>query len=235
MRIQRFTPAVTQIFNLIPTDAGRPVAHLASNLVGYDHLVEDLEAVLDTLVAKEIEVQTKAGGWFSLRIRPYRTLDNVIEGAVVTLIDVTELKRAREAQRETEDLRRLAVVVRDAPAAITVQDPQGHILAWNPAAERLYGFSESEALARNVGDLTPEPLRADALARVRRLRGSEVLQPYRTQRVCKDGRVVDVRVIATALVNNAGEAYAIATTEQEIAADRWEEVEGGHQEGRGHE
>jgi len=62
-----------------------------------------------------------------------------------------------------------------------------------------------------------------------------VLQPYRTQRVCKDGHVVDVRVIATALVNHAGEAYAIATTEQEIAADRWQEVEGGHQEGRGHE
>lgn len=83
LNIQRFTPAITQVINLIPTDVGRPVGHILSNLEGYDRLTEDLREVLDTLVPKEVEVRSKAGGRFILRIRPYRTLENVIEGGVV--------------------------------------------------------------------------------------------------------------------------------------------------------
>ena len=61
LRILRFTPAATQIINLIPSDVGRPVGHIVSNLVGYDRLVADVQAVLDTLVPKEVEVQTTDG------------------------------------------------------------------------------------------------------------------------------------------------------------------------------
>ena len=61
LRIQRFTPAVTQVINLILTDVGRPVGHIVSNLVGYDRLVADVRAVLDTLVPREVEVQTTGG------------------------------------------------------------------------------------------------------------------------------------------------------------------------------
>jgi len=95
LRILRFTPAVTQIINLIPGDTGRPVGHIASNLVGYDRLVDDARIVLDTLVPKEVEVQTADGRWYTLRILPYRTLDNVIEGVVVTFFDVTDMKHAQ--------------------------------------------------------------------------------------------------------------------------------------------
>ena len=132
LRILRFTPAVTQVINLILTDVGRPVGHIVSNLTGYDSLVADVKAVLDTLVPKEVEVQTKAGAWFLLRIRPYRTLENIIEGAVITFVDITEMKRVQQALREVNALRRLAVVLRDANDAITVQDMEGCILAWNP-------------------------------------------------------------------------------------------------------
>ena len=93
LRILRFTPAVTQVINLILTDVGRPVGHIVSNLVGYDRLVADVQAVLDTLVPKEVEVQTKAGAWYLMRIRPYRTLENVIEGAVITFVDITETEK----------------------------------------------------------------------------------------------------------------------------------------------
>ena len=94
LRILRFTPAATRIINLIQTDVGRPVGHIVSNLVGYDRLVEDVQAVLDTLVPKEVEVQTTAGDWYLMRIQPYRTLDNVIEGAVITFVDITEMQAA---------------------------------------------------------------------------------------------------------------------------------------------
>ena len=120
--------------------------------------------MLDTLVPKEVEVQTKAGAWYLLRIRPYRTLENVIEGAVITFTEITEMKKAQAALRESEALRRLAVVVRDAHDAITVQDLEGRILAWNPGAERMYGWSEAEALTMNIRDLIPEGQREEALA-----------------------------------------------------------------------
>jgi len=215
LRIQRFTPAVTQVINLILTDVGRPVGHIVSNLAGYDRLVEDVEAVLDTLAPKEIEVQTKSGAWYLLRIRPYRTLENVIEGAVITFTEITEMKKAQATLRESEALRRLAVVVRDASDAVLVQDMEGHVLAWNPGAERMYGWSEAETMAMNIRDLIPEGQRDDALAVVQQLARAEVLEPYCSQRIARDGRIVEVWLTATALVNETGQAYAIATTERE--------------------
>src|SRR5208283_3446117 len=212
----RFTPTVTQVINLILTDVGRPVGHIVSNFAGYDRLVEDVKAVLDTLVSKEIEVQTKAGGWYLLRIRPYRTLENVIECAVITATEITEMRNAQAALRESEALRHLAVVVRDAHDAILMQDFEGRILAWNPAAEKMYGWSEAEALTMNIRDLIPEDQQEKSLAIVKQLARAEVLEPYRLQRTAKGGRTVEVWLTATALMNETGEAYAIATTEREM-------------------
>jgi two-component system CheB/CheR fusion protein len=107
------------------------------------------------------------------------------------------------------------VVVLDAHDAITVQDMEGRILAWNPAAERMYGWSEAEALALNIRELIPESQRKDALAVVQQLARAKVLEPYRAQRLAKDSRIVEVWLTATALVKDAGEIYAIATTERE--------------------
>jgi len=90
LHILRFTPAVQAIINLIASDIGRPVSHLAFNLVGYDHLLTDIQTVLDTLVPMASKVQTLNGKWYSLRIQPYRTLDNVIEGAVISFVDISE-------------------------------------------------------------------------------------------------------------------------------------------------
>ena len=216
LRIQRFTPAVTQVINLILSDVGRPVGHIVSNLVGYDRLVDDVREVLDSLAPKEVEAQTRMGAWFLLRIRPYRTQENVIEGAVITFTEITEMKKARAALRESEVLRRLAVVVRDAHDAITVQDLEGCILAWNPGAERMYGWSEAEALAMNIRDLIPEGRREEALAVLRQQSQAEVMEPYRMQRIAKDGLTVEIWLTATALVNDSGGVYAIATTERKV-------------------
>jgi two-component system CheB/CheR fusion protein len=216
LNILRFTPEAKNIINLINHDIGRPVSHIVSNLVGYHHLTADVQSVLDTLVSKEVDVQTTAGKWYIMRILPYRTLDNVIEGAVITFIDITEIVRIREALLKANDLLRLAVVVRDANDAITVQDFDGRILAWNQGAERIYGWSENEALAMNILDSIPHELRKKELARVHQLSKAEILKPYSTQRITKNGTVINVSIIATALVNKTGEIYAIATTERLI-------------------
>jgi two-component system CheB/CheR fusion protein len=217
LRILRFTPTVSALIKLIETDVGRPVDQIRSNLAGYDHLAADVREVLESLVPKELEVQTNAEEWYLLRIRPYRTLENVIEGAVITFTEISIMKKAQAALRDSEALRRLAVVVRDARDAILVQDMTGRILAWNPGAERMYGWSEAEALAMNIRELMPESEREQALATVRQQCQAGVLEPQRQQRIRKDGRTLHVSIIVSALVNDAGETYAIATTERGVA------------------
>jgi len=216
LRILRFTPQVTQVINLIPTDMGRPVGHIVSNLLGYDRLVEDVKEVLDTLAPKDIQVQTKKDAWYLLRIRPYRTIENVISGAVITFTDISEIKRVEEILKKSESKLRLAVVVHDASDAIILQDMEGHILAWNPKAERMYGWSEAEALKLKISDLVPEDRREEELAVLKKLGRDEILEPYRTKRLTKDGLIVEVWLTATQLANETGEAYSIATTEREI-------------------
>jgi two-component system CheB/CheR fusion protein len=184
--------------------------------VGYDRLVEDVQAVLDNLTPREAEVQVKEGTWYLMGVRPYRTLENVIEGAVITFVDITEQKRMQESLQEAEALRRLAVLVRDSNDAITVQDLEGRILAWNPAAERTYGWSEAEALAMNIRDLVPEGLREEAFDMVRKLGQAAQIEPFQTQRIAKNGQTMEVWLTATALIDTSGKAYAIATTERKV-------------------
>ncbi|MDO8771573.1 MAG: CheR family methyltransferase, partial [Burkholderiaceae bacterium] len=214
LRILRFTPAAALIINLIHSDVGRPVAHIVSNLEGYDGLVADVQAVLKTLIPKEVDVQTSEGKCYSMRILPYRTQDNVIEGAVITFVDTTEIVRTRVALRKANELLRLAVVVHDSFDAITVHDLQGLTIAWNPGAQRMYGWSEQEALKMNVRDRIPPALQEKTLDSVPPLNQAETLEPYPTQRLAKDGTIIDVSLTSTALFNESGQMYAIATTER---------------------
>jgi two-component system CheB/CheR fusion protein len=137
----------------------------------------------------------------------------VIEGAVITFVDITATK---DAERNAESYRRLAVLTLDSNDAIIIQDLTGKISAWNPGATKMYGWREVEALTMNIRDLTPESQREEALSIVKQLSLAKVLQPYRSQRISKAGRILNVVLTATALVNNSGDAYAIATTEREV-------------------
>jgi two-component system, chemotaxis family, CheB/CheR fusion protein len=93
LRIKRFTERVRQIVNLIPTDVGRPVADLVSNLRDGE-LVDDATDVLRTLVRKEQEVQSRDGHFYLVRIVPYRTAEKVVDGVVITFINIDSMKRA---------------------------------------------------------------------------------------------------------------------------------------------
>ena len=215
LRILRFTPAASAITNMILSDVGRPVAHIVSNLVGYDSLVEDVKSVLNTLAPREVDVQTVDKRWYTLRILPYRTLDNVIEGAVMTFVDITEMLRTRDELRRANEELRLAAMVRDANEAIIVQDLTGRILAWNPGAVRMYGWTEVEALAMNLRDRVPVELREDALPTVIEHGKSEDFTPCDMQRLNKEGKIIHVSMVCTALLDESGRIYAVATSERQ--------------------
>jgi two-component system CheB/CheR fusion protein len=183
----------------------------------------DVQEVLDTLIPKEMEVKTTEERWYIMRIQPYRTLENVIEGAVITFVEITETVKMREELREANrELLRLAVVVLDANDAITVEGLNGRILAWNPRAEKMYGWSESEALSMNVRDRIPQERQEEVMQIMDKLSHAGVLVPYRTQRLTKEGKLMDVWITCTALVNEDGKIYAVATTEREIKSNNTE-------------
>ncbi|MDZ7963241.1 MAG: chemotaxis protein CheB [Aulosira sp. DedQUE10] len=102
LRIRRFTPAAGIIFNLITTDVGRPMSDINHNLNIPDLEPQILE-VIGNLNFKSQEVQDQEDHWYDLRIRPYRTIDNKIDGAVVVLLDIDALKRSAEQLRASRD------------------------------------------------------------------------------------------------------------------------------------
>jgi two-component system CheB/CheR fusion protein len=90
--IKRFTSEATRIFNLIPTDIGRPMHDIRSSFQ-YDDIERDCQAVLDTLQTKEREIPSKNGNWYLTRIIPYRTSENLLEGVVLTFTETTQFKQ----------------------------------------------------------------------------------------------------------------------------------------------
>jgi two-component system CheB/CheR fusion protein len=97
LRIRRFTPQTEQLFNLIPADVGRPISDIQSNLDVAD-LTQLITNVIDTLTAYEGTIQAKGGRWYSLRVRPYVTMEGKIDGASIVLVDIDSLKKSLEAQ-----------------------------------------------------------------------------------------------------------------------------------------
>jgi two-component system CheB/CheR fusion protein len=209
LSVRRLTPATEKTLNIVPADIGR---HLKDIKLKID--VPDLEKLLTRVVESieviQKEVRDNEGRWYLMSLRPYKTTEQRIEGAVLSLVDITQSK-----QSEIES-RLMAAIVRDSNDAITVQDLDGNIKAWNRGAERMYGYSEAEALRMNVEILVPAELRKQAKIHLGKFRGGEAIESQETKRVTRDGRVLDVLLTVTPLVNEKGGLANIATTERDI-------------------
>jgi two-component system CheB/CheR fusion protein len=153
LRIRRFTPAITDLVELIASDVGRPLSDMANKFNDPD-LTVDCRAVLDKLVPKEKEVRSTSGRVYMRRILPYRTADNHIEGVVITFVDVSERKKIEVALRDSEE--RFRLVIENSPDfAMLLMDPNGRIVTWNVGAERLLGWSAEDALGKSVAMIFP--------------------------------------------------------------------------------
>ncbi|MFO7557978.1 MAG: CheR family methyltransferase [Desulfobacterales bacterium] len=214
--IKFFTPTMTKIFSLIQADLGRPISDITSKIESIN-LQKEAEEVLETLIHKEEEVEDSNGSWFLMRILPYRTTENVIEGVVVTFMGITKMKETEELLRlENKNRRLLAVVVRDSNDAIIVLDFEGNILNWNRGAQKMYGYSEEEALKMNIKEVIPENKRKEASAIAKKIQKEEV-ESYRTSRITKEGKLLDVWLTVTRLVDDDGKPFGMANTEHDIS------------------
>ena len=98
LHVRRFTSGANKLFKLIPTDVGRPLTDIASDLI-YPEMTEEAREVLRTLVFSEKQIATTDGRWFTVRIMPYRTMEDVIGGVVITFADITAAKNLESELR----------------------------------------------------------------------------------------------------------------------------------------
>lgn len=212
LNIKRFTPEMNKLFNLIDSDVGRPISHITSN-INYKNIYKDAKHVLETLDKKEKEIQSEAGEWYSVKIIPYRTVENVIDGVVLTFVNITVAKRSQE-------LERLASILNDSNDALTVHDLQGSFVEWNKGAEKMYGFTKAEALKMKTTDIIPVNKKKEALDLLEKVKTGKKIRSFETQRLTKDKRILDVSLTVTKLVDNNGQIYSIATTERDISEEK---------------
>ncbi len=168
LRIRRFTPKVDELFSIRAGDVGRPLADLTHRL-GDQTLIADAEAVLRTLRPLEREVRGGANAaedtpWYLMRMLPYRTPEDRIDGVVLTFVEITRLKRAEETLRRSEERYRL-LVESVSEYAIFTTDERGEVTTWNTGAERLLGYTEEEAVGRNADLIFTEEDRAAGVPR----------------------------------------------------------------------
>jgi PAS domain S-box-containing protein len=178
LRIGRFTPTAAELFNLKPEDIGRPLRDIRPKVQ-----VPDLERlatkVIDTLETQEHEIQDREGRWYSLRIRPYKTHENRLGGAVVSLVDIDDVKRSVEytrqlayeqaARAEAEVAqRRITQILESIMEGFFAIDQQWRFTYLNPQAERLVRRSREDLIGKSIWDLFPEALASPFYTEARR-------------------------------------------------------------------
>lgn len=208
LAIRRYTPKATDLIPLTLSDIGRPLKHLSSELIDLD-LTRQAQKVIENLEVLDLETESHDSRFYRVRIRPYRTLKNVIDGVVITFEDITELKKIDQE-------RQLAAILKDSNDAITLQDQSGNIFAWNHGAEIMYGYTETEALKINFGDLIPKE-HAAQIEQIKQCLKEGAAEPFITERIRKDGSRMRVLVAVTQLqADAASKSERFVTTEMDL-------------------
>ncbi|WP_058640083.1 PAS domain S-box protein [Pseudacidovorax intermedius] len=187
LRVVRYTPAACALFRFIPGDLGRPLSDLATPL-RYPGLMDDARRVLKQLGVVEREVEAGAGLWYLARVLPHRTGEGQVAGVVLTFVDVSELRLAQRALRDSEA--RFGAIVNQAAVGVLQADAQGRIFFVNRHYARLLGYDEGELVGRPLLELVhPEDRHASA-ERIQQLMRDR--HPFQLEKRClrKDGTVL---------------------------------------------
>jgi len=221
LRIKRFTDRITELFSVTPTDEGRSITDFAHQLE-YSELVRDARAVLADLSPVRREVRSRNGRCYDMRLRPYRTVDDKIDGVVITFVDVTERLKVEEALRESERLlrqeKRLVELSRD---PIFIWDYDDGIVEWNRGSEELYGFSREEALGKKKDQLLATIVPGSSFEELRIKLLDEGSWTGEVHHRTKDGRdlIVETRIVLDTM---ADRRLVLESTRNVTERRQWE-------------
>ena len=214
LHVSGFTPAISDLFHLRESDRGRPITEITAR-IAYPELRQDVKLVLRTLAMVERVLHGGDGGAvYLMRMRPYRTTDNVIDGVVLTFIDITERQQHEYARG------RLAAIVESSQDAIIGHGTDGVISSWNAGAERMFGYTSPRAIGQPLAMLLPGN-EQDAMSRLlaasnSRAPSEELLMEW----VRHDGTPVPVSVRCSPVLDPEGAVIGGSTIVRDITERR---------------
>jgi two-component system CheB/CheR fusion protein len=221
--IRRFTPRIAETFRVLPQDIGRPIHTFTHDLL-HSSLISDIDRVLHEGLAREAQVWDKRQRCLFLRILPYRARSResrepsgsaapdrtfAPDGVVLTLTDISPLEQARAK------LAQLSAIVESSDDAIIGKTLDGIITTWNRGAARLYGYTAEEAIGRHASFLYP-PGHKEEIDTILRQAQERPVERLETQRLRKDGRVVDVSVTFSPIYDSDHSIIGISGISRDI-------------------
>jgi two-component system CheB/CheR fusion protein len=200
LNIRRYTNQATKIFKLIKSDIGRPFTDLVSDLI-YPELAANALDVLRTLVFIQKQIPAKDGRWFSIRIMPYRTFDDRIDGLVITFINLSDLKQVEVKLHETEQIHRL--LLNSSSDVVIRLSTDWKILEFNPEAENFFGKKHQDAVNQNYFKMfVPEPVRKKTEKEFNKLLNKRLDCKFKMQVIAAGGNMPFVEWSVNVLLNN---------------------------------
>jgi two-component system CheB/CheR fusion protein len=221
LRIKRFTQQVTELFSITPSDEGRSISDFAHRLE-YEGLVADARTVLINLSPISHEIRGGNDRWYDVRLRPYRTVDDKIDGVVLTFIDMTERRQTEEALRTSERrLRQETQLVELSRDPIFIWEFGGTILQWNRGSEQLYGYSRDEAVGQKKDQLLRTIVPGSSFAELRVKLHDEGSWSGELKHRTKEGRelIVESRIILETI---GGQQLALESTRDVTERKAWD-------------
>ena len=210
LNIRRYTNQATKIFKFIKSDIGRPFTDQVSDLI-YPELASDALEVLRTLVFIQKQIPAKDGRWFFIRIMPYRTLDDRIEGLVITFINISDLKKVEVKLHETEQMNRF--LINSSSDVIIELSTNLKIVEFSPEAEKFFGKKHEHAVNQNyIQMFVPEQARKKTEKDLNKLLNGLPGGKFKMQVIATGGNMPEVEWSANVLQNNLNMATGIVLT-----------------------
>jgi len=200
LKIRRFTNQATKIFKLIKSDIGRPFTDQVSDLM-YTDLAADAHEVLKTLAFIKKQIPTKDGRWFSIRIMPYRTYEDKIDGLVITFFNITDLKQLEAELHETGLMYRL--ILNSSTDVIFKLSTDLKILEFNPEAEKFFGKKYKDVINKNfIQMFVPETVHKKTEKEMNKLLKNRLDSKYKMQIIADGGNISVIEWSVNILLNN---------------------------------
>jgi two-component system CheB/CheR fusion protein len=223
LQVRRVTPSGGQRFGFLLTDVGRPITNIRLNIDVPD-LEQMILEVINTVSVKERDVQDREGHWYSLRILPYKTLEGTIEGAVLTLVDINDLKNNLEEIKQAHDQlaaerAKLEEVLRQMPCGVMIAEaPSGTLILANKQVEEI--LRQPFPQAANIEEyarykafhLNKQPLQPEEWPLARSLTRGEVVTNEEIEYVRGDGTSVFLSVSSAPILDDEGHIIAAVIT-----------------------
>jgi two-component system CheB/CheR fusion protein len=206
-KIRQFSKSITKIFKFQRSDIGRIFTDLVSDLE-YNDIYDDAVEVLQTLVFLEKEIVTRDGRWFKIRIMPYRTTDDKIDGLVITFIDITKLKILELRLKETQTMLRSFIQI--VPSVILGLSADGTIIEFNHEAEKIFGRKKIDVINQNYVELfVVESSRRNVNAELKNLLSGNLPDKYVNHVKALNGDELVIEWMAHKLLDENGNLIGI--------------------------